>query len=43
METLTAVHIALLTIYDMWIGVDSGTGKRCVKLLEKSGTSANET
>ena len=37
MEALTAVQVALLTIYDMCKAVDRGMVMRDVKLLEKSG------
>jgi cyclic pyranopterin phosphate synthase len=37
MEALTAVHVALLTIYDMCKAVDRGMVMGDVKLLEKSG------
>jgi cyclic pyranopterin phosphate synthase len=37
MEALTAVQIALLTIYDMCKAVDRGMVRGDVKLLEKSG------
>jgi cyclic pyranopterin phosphate synthase len=37
MEALTAVQIALLTIYDMCKGVDRGMTITDVKLMEKSG------
>jgi cyclic pyranopterin phosphate synthase len=37
MEALTAVQIALLTIYDMCKSVDRGMTITCVRLLEKSG------
>ncbi len=37
MEALTAVQVALLTIYDMCKGVDRGMVMGDVKLLEKSG------
>jgi cyclic pyranopterin phosphate synthase len=37
MEALTAVHVALLTIYDMCKAVDRGMVMSDIKLLEKSG------
>ncbi len=37
MEALTAVQIALLTIYDMCKAVDRGMQIQAVRLLEKSG------
>jgi hypothetical protein len=37
METLTAVQVALLTIYDMCKAVDRGMVMHSIKLLEKSG------
>jgi len=37
MEALTAVQIALLTIYDMCKSVDRGMTVSNVQLLEKSG------
>jgi cyclic pyranopterin phosphate synthase len=37
MEALTAVQVALLTIYDMCKAVDRGMVIKEVKLLEKSG------
>jgi cyclic pyranopterin phosphate synthase len=37
MEALTAVQVALLTIYDMCKAVDLGMVMGRVKLLEKSG------
>ncbi len=37
MEALTAVQIALLTIYDMCKAVDRGMTIQCVRLLEKDG------
>jgi len=37
MEALTAVQVALLTIYDMAKSVDRGMVMGDVKLLEKSG------
>ena len=37
MEALTAVNVALLTIYDMCKAVDRGMTIRAVKLLEKHG------
>ncbi len=40
MEALTAVQIALLTIYDMCKAVDRGMTMDCIRLLEKSGGSS---
>ena len=37
MEALTAVQVALLTIYDMCKAVDRGMVMSDIKLLEKSG------
>jgi cyclic pyranopterin phosphate synthase len=37
MEALTAVSVALLTIYDMCKAVDRGTRIENVRLLEKAG------
>jgi cyclic pyranopterin phosphate synthase len=37
MEALTAVQVALLTIYDMCKAVDRGMTIECVRLLEKAG------
>ena len=37
MEALTAVHVALLTVYDMTKAVDRGMTMTDVKLLEKHG------
>ncbi|MGQ0657363.1 MAG: cyclic pyranopterin monophosphate synthase MoaC [Chromatiales bacterium] len=37
MEALTAVQVALLTVYDMCKGVDRGMTIEGVRLLEKSG------
>ncbi len=37
MEALTAVQVALLTIYDMCKAVDRGMSIEAVRLLEKSG------
>ena len=42
MEALTAVQVALLTIYDMCKGVDRGMVMGDVKLLEKSGGKSGE-
>ena len=42
MEALTAVQIALLTIYDMCKAVDRGMVIGDVKLLEKSGGKSGE-
>ena len=40
MEALTAVQVALLTIYDMCKAVDHGMVMGDVKLLEKSGSKS---
>ena len=37
MEALTAVQVALLTIYDMCKGVDRGMTLQNIRLLEKAG------
>ena len=37
MEALTAVHVALLTIYDMCKAVDRGMTMTDIRLLEKKG------
>jgi cyclic pyranopterin phosphate synthase len=37
MEALTAVQIALLTIYDMCKAVDKGMTMEGIRLLEKAG------
>jgi cyclic pyranopterin phosphate synthase len=42
MEALTAVQVALLTIYDMCKAVDRGMVISDVKLLEKSGGKSGE-
>lgn len=42
MEALTAVQIALLTIYDMCKAVDRGMTMEGVRLLEKSGGKSGE-
>ena len=42
MEALTAVQIALLTIYDMCKAVDRGMVMGEVKLLEKSGGKSGD-
>ena len=42
MEALTAVQVALLTIYDMVKAVDRGMVMGDVKLLEKSGGKSGE-
>lgn len=42
MEALTAVQVALLTIYDMCKAVDRGMVMGEVKLLEKSGGKSGE-
>jgi cyclic pyranopterin phosphate synthase len=42
MEALTAVQVALLTIYDMCKAVDRGMVMGDVRLLEKSGGKSGE-
>ncbi len=42
MEALTAVRVALLTVYDMCKAVDRGMMMSDVKLLEKSGGKSGE-
>ena len=42
MEALTAVQVALLTIYDMCKAVDRGMVMSEIKLLEKSGGKSGE-
>jgi cyclic pyranopterin phosphate synthase len=42
MEALTAVQVALLTIYDMCKAVDRGMVMGDVKLLQKSGGKSGE-
>jgi len=42
MEALTAVQVALLTIYDMCKAVDRGMVMGDIKLLEKSGGKSEE-
>ena len=42
MEALTAVQVALLTIYDMCKAVDRGMVMGEVRLLEKSGGKSGE-
>lgn len=42
MEALTAVQVALLTIYDMCKAVDRGMVMTDIKLLEKSGGKSGE-
>ncbi len=37
MEALTAVSVALLTIYDMCKGIDKGMHFEAIRLVEKSG------
>lgn len=37
MEALTAVSVALLTVYDMCKAIDRGMGLEYIKLLEKKG------
>jgi cyclic pyranopterin phosphate synthase len=42
MEALTAVQVALLTIYDMCKAVDRGMAMQAIRLLEKSGGKSGE-
>lgn len=42
MEALTAVQIALLTIYDMCKGVDRGMTLTDIRLLQKSGGASGD-
>ena len=42
MEALTALQVALLTIYDMCKAVDRGMVMGDVKLLQKSGGKSGE-
>jgi cyclic pyranopterin phosphate synthase len=42
MEALTAVQVALLTIYDMCKAVDRGMVMSDIKLLEKSGGKSGD-
>lgn len=42
MEALTAVQVALLTIYDMCKAVDRGMEMRSVRLVEKRGGKSGE-
>ena len=42
MEALTAVQIALLTVYDMCKAVDRGMVMSDIKLIEKSGGKSGE-
>ena len=42
MEALTAVQVALLTIYNMCKAVDRGMVMGDIKLLEKSGGKSGE-
>ena len=42
MEALTAVQVALLTIYDMCKAVDRGMVMGDIKLLEKSGGKSGD-
>jgi cyclic pyranopterin phosphate synthase len=42
MEALTAVQVALLTIYDMCKAVDRGMVIGDIQLLEKSGGKSGE-
>jgi cyclic pyranopterin phosphate synthase len=42
MEALTAVQVALLTIYDMCKAVDRGMTMQSIRLLEKAGGKSGE-
>ncbi|BBL73569.1 cyclic pyranopterin monophosphate synthase MoaC [Methylomagnum ishizawai] len=42
MEALTAVQVALLTIYDMCKAVDRGMTMQAIRLLEKAGGKSGE-
>jgi cyclic pyranopterin phosphate synthase len=42
MEALTAVHIALLTVYDMCKAVDRGMVMDAIRLLEKRGGKSGD-
>ena len=42
MEALTAVHVALLTIYDMCKAVDRGMTMEGIRLLEKRGGKSGD-
>jgi cyclic pyranopterin phosphate synthase len=42
METLTAVHVACLTVYDMVKAVDRGVTVENVRLLEKTGGKSGD-
>lgn len=42
MEALTAVQVALLTIYDMCKAVDRGMAMQSIRLLEKAGGKSGE-
>jgi cyclic pyranopterin phosphate synthase len=42
MEALTAVQVALLTIYDMCKAVDRGMVMDDIRLLEKSGGKSGD-
>ena len=42
MEALTAVQVALLTIYDMCKAVDRGMSMQDIRLLEKSGGKSGD-
>jgi cyclic pyranopterin phosphate synthase len=42
MEALTAVQIALLTIYDMCKAVDKGMTMQEIRLLKKSGGKSGD-
>jgi cyclic pyranopterin phosphate synthase len=42
MEALTAVQVALLTIYDMCKAVDRGMAMQGIRLLEKSGGKSGD-
>lgn len=42
MEALTAVHICLLTIYDMCKAVDRGMSMHSIRLIQKSGGKSGD-
>jgi cyclic pyranopterin phosphate synthase len=42
MESLTAVQIALLTIYDMCKAVDKGMAMQDIRLLQKTGGKSGD-
>jgi cyclic pyranopterin phosphate synthase len=42
MEALTAVQVALLTVYDMCKAVDRGMTMEGIRLLEKSGGKSGD-